>query len=73
MLAPPNSVFGIFVVYMAGPAQRQSAMNLKQHADFFKKIQTKDLKKSLLPPQVTYNNKIITAPNGWLPTDTPER
>jgi hypothetical protein len=45
----------------------QSAMNLKQHADFFKKIQTKDLKKSLLPQQVTYNGKIITAPSGWLP------
>jgi hypothetical protein len=47
MLAPPNSVFGIFL--------------------YIKKIQTKDLKKSLLPPQVTYNNKIITAPAGWLP------
>jgi len=32
----------------------QSAMHLKQHADFFKKIQTKDLKKSLLPEQVIY-------------------
>jgi hypothetical protein len=42
-------------------------MNLKQHADFFKKIQTRDLKKSLLPEQVTYNGKIITAPAGWLP------
>jgi hypothetical protein len=33
--------------------QNQSAMNLKQHADFFKKIQDRDLKKSLLPEQVT--------------------
>jgi len=45
----------------------QSAMHLKQHADFFKKIQTKDLKKSLLPEQVIYNGRPITAPNGWLP------
>ena len=45
----------------------QSAMNLKQNADFFKKIQAKDLKKSLLPEQVTYNGRIITAPAGWLP------
>jgi uncharacterized LabA/DUF88 family protein len=47
--------------------QNQSAMNLKQHADFFKKIQDRDLKKSLLPEQVTYNGKIITAPAAWLP------
>ena len=47
--------------------QNQSAMNLKQHADFFKKIQDRDLKKSLLPEQVTYNGKTITAPVGWLP------
>ncbi|MCL2411346.1 MAG: NYN domain-containing protein [Treponema sp.] len=47
--------------------QNQSAMNLKQHADFFKKIQDKDLKKSLLPEQVTYNGNIIIAPIGWLP------
>ncbi|MCL1991565.1 MAG: NYN domain-containing protein [Spirochaetes bacterium] len=45
----------------------QSAMHLKQNADFFKKIQAKDLKKSLLPEQVVYNGKIITAPAGWLP------
>ena len=45
----------------------QSAMHLKHHADFFKKIQTKDLKKSLLPQQVVYNGKPITAPPGWLP------
>ena len=56
----PEKKIGIIV------PQGQSAMNLKQHADFFKKIQTKDLKKSLLPPQVTYNDKIITAPAGWL-------
>jgi len=40
---------------------------LKQHADFFKLIQAKDLKKSLLPEQVLYNGKIITSPVGWLP------
>ena len=40
-------------------------MNLKKHADFFKKIQDRDLKKSLLPEQVIYNGKIITAPDGW--------
>jgi len=57
----PEKKIGIIV------PKGQSAMNLKQHADFFKKIQTKDLKKSLLPPQVTYNDKIITAPAGWLP------
>jgi len=57
----PEKKIGIIV------PQGQSAMNLKQHADFFKKIQTKDLKKSLLPPQVIYNNRIITAPAGWLP------
>jgi len=47
-------------------------MHLKQHADFFKTIQTKDLKKSLLPDQVIYNGKIITAPEGWLPKPAPE-
>jgi len=47
--------------------QNQSAMNLKQHADFFKKIQDRDLKKSLLPEQVTYNGNVIAAPVGWLP------
>jgi hypothetical protein len=52
--------------------QNQSAMNLKQHADFFKKIQDRDLKKSLLPEQVTYNGKIITAPAGWFPKPGPE-
>ena len=57
----PNKKTGIIV------PQNQSAMNLKQHADFFKKIQDRDLKKSLLPEQVTYNGKIITAPAGWLP------
>ena len=57
----PGKKIGIIV------PQNQSAMNLKQHADFFKKIQDRDLKKSLLPEQVTYNSKIITAPAGWLP------
>jgi len=60
MLSPAKKV-GIIV------PQNQSAMNLKQHADFFKKIQDKDLKKSLLPEQVIYNGKILTAPAGWLP------
>jgi len=45
----------------------QLAVHLKQHADFFKTIQAKDFKKSLLPEQVTYNGKVITAPAGWLP------
>jgi uncharacterized LabA/DUF88 family protein len=53
--------------------QNQSAMNLKQHADFFKKIQDRDLKKSLLPDQVTYNGKIITAPAAWLPKPEPKK
>jgi len=57
----PNKKVGIIV------PQNQSAMNLKQNADFFKKIQDRDLKKSLLPEQVTYNGKIITAPANWLP------
>ncbi len=57
----PSKKIGIIV------PQGQSAMNLKQHADFFKKIQTKDLKKSLLPREVTYNGKRVTAPDGWLP------
>ena len=57
----PEKKIGIIV------PKGQSAMNLKQHADFFKKIQTKDLKKSLLPQQVLYNNRIIIAPPGWLP------
>jgi uncharacterized LabA/DUF88 family protein len=57
----PGKKIGIIV------PQNQSAMNLKQHADFFKKIQDRDLKKSLLPEQVIYNGKIITAPSGWLP------
>jgi uncharacterized LabA/DUF88 family protein len=61
----PNKKVGIMV------PQNQSAMNLKQHADFFKKIQDRDLKKSLLPEQVTYNDKIITAPTGWLPKQNP--
>jgi hypothetical protein len=47
-------------------------MNLKQHADFFKKIQDRDLKKSLLPEQITYNGAVITAPAGWLPKPKPE-
>jgi uncharacterized LabA/DUF88 family protein len=46
--------------------QNQSAMNFKQHANFFKKIQDRDLKKSLLPEQVTYNGKITAAPAGRL-------
>ena len=57
----PSKKVGIIV------PQNQSAMNLKKHADFFKKIQDRDLKKSLLPEQVTYNGKNITAPAGWLP------
>ncbi|MDR0878919.1 MAG: hypothetical protein LBN21_12795 [Treponema sp.] len=44
------------------------AVNLREHADYFKRIKTKDLKKSLLPQEITYNGKIITAPDGWLPT-----
>jgi uncharacterized LabA/DUF88 family protein len=59
----PDKKIGIII------PKGQSAMHLKQHADFFKKIQTKDLKKSLLPEQVTYNGKIITAPSGWLPQE----
>ena len=58
----PGKKIGILV------PQNQSAMNLKKHADFFKKIQDRDLKKSLLPEQVTYNGRIITAPTGWLPS-----
>ena len=58
----PGKKIGIIV------PKGQSAMHLKQHADFFKKIQTKDLKKSLLPEQVMYNGKIISAPTGWLPS-----
>ena len=50
--------------------QNQSAMNLKQNADFFKKIQDRDLKKSLLPEQVLYSGNIITAPAGWLPQNS---
>jgi hypothetical protein len=46
-------------------------MNLKQHADFFKKIQDRDLKKSLLPEQIAYNGTVITAPAGWLPKPKP--
>jgi hypothetical protein len=57
----PGKKTGIIVPH------NQSAMNLKQHADFFNKIQTGDLKKSLLPKQVTYNGKTITAPAGRLP------
>jgi len=57
----PGKKIGIIV------PQNQSAMNLKKHADFFKKIQDRDLKKSLLPEQVTYNGNVITAPAGWLP------
>jgi len=57
----PEKKIGIIV------PQNQSAMHLKQHADFFKKIQDRDLKKSLLPEQVTYNGRTITAPIGWLP------
>jgi uncharacterized LabA/DUF88 family protein len=57
----PNKKIGIII------PKGQSAMNLKQHADFYKKIQTKDLKKSLLPQQVIYNGRTILAPIGWLP------
>jgi hypothetical protein len=52
--------------------QNQSAMNLKHHADFFKKIQTRDLRKSLLPKEIAYNGKIIAAPGGWLPRTEPQ-
>ncbi|GHU86611.1 hypothetical protein FACS189476_00040 [Spirochaetia bacterium] len=45
----------------------QYAVNLREHADYFKKIQTRDLRKSLLPQEITYNGKMITAPAGWLP------
>ncbi|MDR1636065.1 MAG: hypothetical protein LBR93_01880 [Treponema sp.] len=62
----PGKKIGIIV------PQNQSAMNLKQHADFFKKIQDRDLKKSLLSEQLTYNGKIITAPVGWLPKPEPK-
>jgi len=58
----PGKKLGIIV------PQNQSAMNLKKHADFFKKIQDRDLKKALLSEQVTYNGNIITAPAGWLPS-----
>ena len=57
----PSKKIGIIV------PMGQSAMHLKQNADFYKKIQTKDLKKSLLPEQVIYNKKTITAPADWLP------
>jgi hypothetical protein len=52
--------------------QNQSAMNLKQHADFFKKIQDRYLKKSILPKQITYNGTVITVPAGGLPKLKPE-
>jgi len=61
----PNKKVGIIV------PQNQSAMNLKQHADFFKKIQDRDLKKSLLPKQINYNGNIINVPDGWLPKQKP--
>jgi uncharacterized LabA/DUF88 family protein len=51
----PSKRIGIII------PQGQSAMNLKQSADFFKKIQTKDLKKSLLPQEMNYKDEIITA------------
>jgi hypothetical protein len=44
--------------------QNHSAMNLKQYADFFKKIQDRDLKKSLLSEQITYNGMVIPTPAG---------
>jgi uncharacterized LabA/DUF88 family protein len=47
--------------------QGQFAVNLRQKADFYKKLQTKDLRKSLLPETITYKNKVLTAPTGWLP------
>jgi uncharacterized LabA/DUF88 family protein len=62
----PGKKIGIIV------PQNQSAMNLKQHADFFKKIQDRDLKRSLLPEQVIYNGTVITAPVGWLPKPEPQ-
>jgi uncharacterized LabA/DUF88 family protein len=62
----PGKKIGIIV------PQNQSAMHLKQHADFFKKIQDRDLKKSLLPEHVTYNGTLITAPADWLPKPKPD-
>jgi uncharacterized LabA/DUF88 family protein len=62
----PGKKIGIIV------PKGQSAMHLKLHADFFKTIQTRDLKKSLLPEQVIYNGKLITAPEGWLPNPPSE-
>jgi uncharacterized LabA/DUF88 family protein len=47
--------------------QGQYAANLKLNTDFFKKIQTKDLHKSLLPEQIDYHGNTIIAPPGWLP------
>jgi len=61
----PNKKLGVVV------SKGQFAVHLKQHADFFKTIKTKDLKHSLLPEQITYNGKIITAPTGWLPEQKP--
>jgi hypothetical protein len=54
----PGKKIGIIV------PQNQSTMNLKQHGDFFKRIQGRDLKKPLLPEQVTYNGKLIANPGG---------
>jgi uncharacterized LabA/DUF88 family protein len=62
----PGKKIGIIV------PQNQSAMNLKQHAEFYKKIQDRDLKKSLLPEQFTYNGKTILAPAGGLSKPEPE-
>ena len=56
----PSKKIGVIV------PKGQSAMKLKQSADFFKKIQGKDLRKSLLPDQIAYKNKTIIAPQGWL-------
>jgi uncharacterized LabA/DUF88 family protein len=47
--------------------QNQYAVNLKQNSDFHKKMETKHLRKSLLPAQITYQGQTITAPAGWLP------
>ncbi|GHV75036.1 hypothetical protein AGMMS49940_23380 [Spirochaetia bacterium] len=38
--------------------KEQYAVNLKQHADYFKKIQSKDLRKSLLPEDLPIREKL---------------
>ena len=62
----PNKKIGIII------PQGQFATTLKKNADFFKMIKSKDIRKSLLPEQVTYKGNIITAPTGWLPKLLPK-